>query len=109
MATGQSDEPELTVDKKKSKLFSKPKMFKKSKTHPDKHSDTPKSPLVNTPKPLPVDNPEPPPVDTPKPLLVEDQAWVMTSNKQNAPSMPSHVSHTQSKVNPSTKKVNILL
>ena len=102
MATGQPNLEEQPVEKKmKSKYFSKPKMFKKSKTHPDeKHSD-----IHVSSSPPPVDTSKPPPVDTTKPLLVDDQAWVMTSNKQNT---PSNLSPTQLKVNP-TKKVNILL
>ena len=111
MATGQPNLEEHLVEKKKSKYFSKPKIFKKSKTQPDgRHSDVhvSSSPPGHFDIPPPVNNPEPPPVDTPKPLLVDDQAWVMTSNKQNTPSMPSCLSPTQLKVNP-TKKVNILL
>ena len=100
MATGsQSDVSEdfieQTVEKKKWKHFSKPKIYKKSKTHPDgKH----RTDLSSSPPP-PFYTPKSPPVDTPKPPPIDDQAWV------SIPIIPSNVSPII--VHPSTEKVRI--
>ena len=97
MATGsQSDVSEdfneQTVEKKKSKHFSKPKIFK-SKPHPDeKHSTD-----ISSSPPPPFYTPKSPPVDIPKPPPIDDQAWV------SIPIIPSNVSPII--VHPSTEKV----